>query len=290
MIELTWKDCEKRAEIVALKIKNSLTSKGSPLNVFGVPRGGTFAALLVCKYFPYCNMVSTVENCDFIVDDLVDSGTTKQRFSKFGVPFFELFNKSEFAEWVKFPWENSNQDETVEDNIVRIMQYIGEDVNREGLIETPKRVVRSYEKLFGGYKQNPEDFMKVFEDGACKDMVLLKNIEFYSTCEHHMLPFYGKCHIAYIPNGKVIGVSKLARLMEIYARRMQIQERIGQQVTQALEKYLNPLGAACIIEAQHFCMTSRGVEKQNAKMVTSSLTGNFLKPEARQELMMLIKD
>ena len=127
-------------------------------------------------------------------------------------------------------------------------------------------------------------------EGACKDMVLLKNIEFYSTCEHHMLPFYGKCHIAYIPNGKVIGVSKLARLMEIYSRRLQIQERIGQQITQALEKYLQPLGSACIIEAQHFCMTSRGVEKQNAKMVTSSLTGNFLNQETRQELMALIKE
>jgi GTP cyclohydrolase I len=106
-------------------------------------------------------------------------------------------------------------------------------------------------------------------------MVLLKNIEFYSTCEHHMFPFYGKAHIAYIPNGKVIGVSKLARLLDIYAARLQIQERLCQQVTKALEAHLAPLGAACILEAQHMCMTARGVRKQDSIMVTTSLTGSF---------------
>ena len=125
-------------------------------------------------------------------------------------------------------------------NIVELLEYIGEDPNREGLQETPKRVIKSFSKLYEGYSQSPKDIMKVFQDGACDEMVLLKDIELYSTCEHHMLPFFGKAHIAYIPNKKVIGVSKLARLLEIYSRRLQIQERIGDQVTTALMENLNP--------------------------------------------------
>lgn len=174
---------------------------------------------------------------------------------------------------------------------VKIMiKYIGEDPEREGLIETPKRVIKSFNTIYGGYGQDPKDVFRIFKDGKCDDMVILKDIEFFSTCEHHMLPFFGKAHIAYIPDKSVIGISKLARLLEIYARRLQIQERICQQVTTALMKYLKPIGAACIMEAQHFCMTSRGVQKQNSVMITSSLTGEFKEnAEARSELMSLIK-
>ncbi len=131
--------------------------------------------------------------------------------------------------------------------------------------------------------------MKTFEDGSCDEVVLLKDIEFVSHCEHHMLPFLGKAHIAYIPNGKVLGVSKLARLLEIYSRRLQIQERLCQQITTALDEHLKPLGSACVIEAQHLCMVARGVQKQNSVMVTSSLTGVFRdKGEARSELLDMI--
>jgi len=178
----------------------------------------------------------------------------------------------------------------MEKKIRDFLEYIGEDPTREGLKETPKRIIKSWDKLYSGYKQNPENVMKVFQDGACEDIVLLKNIELYSMCEHHCLPFFGQAHIAYIPNGKVIGISKLARLMEIYARRLQIQERIGDQITQALMKYLKPLGAACIIEAQHFCMKSRGIEKQNSIMVTSSMKGIFKsEPGMEIKLLSLIK-
>lgn len=171
-----------------------------------------------------------------------------------------------------------------------IIRYIGDVPSREGLTETPERVLKSFDKLYGGYGQKVEDVVKVFTDGSCDEMVLLKNIELYSTCEHHMLPFFGQAHIAYIPKGKVIGVSKLARILEIYSRRLQIQERICQQVTTALDKVLEPIGSACILEAQHFCMTARGVEKQKSIMVTSSLTGEFKNnADARSELMHLIK-
>ena len=178
----------------------------------------------------------------------------------------------------------------MENKIKKFLKYIGEDPTREGLRETPERIIKSWKKLYSGYNEDPKDIMKTFQDGACKDIVLLKDIELYSMCEHHCLPFFGRAHIAYIPDGKVIGISKLARLMEIYARRLQIQERIGDQITQALMEYLKPLGAACIIEAQHFCMKSRGIEKQNSIMVTSSMKGVFAsEPDMETKLLLLIK-
>lgn len=170
------------------------------------------------------------------------------------------------------------------------LMQIGEDVKREGLIDTPKRIVKSWSELYKGYNQKPEDVLTVFDADGYDQIVLLKSVEMYSMCEHHNLPFIGVAHIAYIPGDKVIGISKLARLLDIYARRMQIQERIGEQVTTALMDILKPKGAACIIEAQHLCMRMRGVSKQNATMVTSSLKGAFLDDSsAKAELMTLIK-
>ena len=175
-------------------------------------------------------------------------------------------------------------------DVKNLIEYLGDDPNREGLRETPKRVILSYDHLFSGYGQRVEDVLKVFEDDTSDQMILLKEIEFYSTCEHHMLPFFGKAHIAYIPNGKVVGISKLARILEIFSRRLQIQERLAQNVTEALMTHLNPLGAACLLEAQHFCMTSRGVQKQNSVMVTSSLEGVFREnASVKAEFLALIK-
>jgi GTP cyclohydrolase IA len=158
------------------------------------------------------------------------------------------------------------------------------------LLDTPKRVVKSWNELYKGYNQKAEDILTVFSSDGYDQIVLLKDIEVYSMCEHHMLPFIGKAHVAYIPDKKIVGISKLARLVDIYARRLQIQERIGQQVTDDLMRLLNPRGAACIIEAQHLCMLMRGVNKQNSVMVTSSLKGVFLTDfSAKEELLKLIK-
>ncbi|OFZ37789.1 MAG: GTP cyclohydrolase I FolE [Bdellovibrionales bacterium RIFOXYD12_FULL_39_22] len=177
--------------------------------------------------------------------------------------------------------------------ITNIFEYLGENPTREGLKESPARIVKSWERLFGGYLQDPKDVLTTFkEDNVVpfNQIILLKDIEFYSTCEHHFQPFIGKAHVAYIPENKVIGISKLARILEIYARRLQIQERIGNQVTETIMTVLGAKAAACIIEAKHLCMASRGVEKQNSIMVTSSLKGTFLEnPKSRQELMSLIK-
>jgi len=174
--------------------------------------------------------------------------------------------------------------------IIEILKTIGEDPEREGLVETPKRVVESMKHLYSGYKEDPKRHLKKqFVMNDYNGMVVMKNIELYSMCEHHLLPFTGICHICYIPNGKVFGASKLARLMEGYARRAQIQERLTKQIADAIEE-AGAKGVMVIIEAKHHCMCSRGVGKQNSVMVTSDVRGAFKQNyETRMEGLALIK-
>lgn len=177
----------------------------------------------------------------------------------------------------------------IKKSVVEMIKHIGDDPQREGLLETPSRVVKSWAKLYGGYTQHPKDILKTFTEGSCDEMVSLTNIEFYSTCEHHMLPFFGTMHVAYIPNGKVVGVSKLARLVEVFARRLQIQERLTADIADALMKYLKPRGVMVMCQAQHFCMVARGVEKQNSIMSTSAIRGVFKLPSVKSEFLETIK-
>jgi GTP cyclohydrolase I len=167
--------------------------------------------------------------------------------------------------------------EVIEHKIKDILLYIGENPNREGLIDTPKRIRKSWETLYGGYNQKAEDVLKVAfsEIGDYDEMIILKDIDFFSTCEHHMLPFWGKAHIAYIPNKKVVGISKLARLVEMHSRRLQIQERMTADIANDIQRCLDPLGVAVFIQAQHFCIKARGVQKINSVMETSKLIGAF---------------
>lgn len=173
--------------------------------------------------------------------------------------------------------------------IKTIIQTIGDDPNREGLLETPDRVIRSWNELFCGYEQDPAKILATRFKNDGSRMVLLKDIEFYSTCEHHMIPFTGKAHIGYFPRDEIVGLSKLARLVECFARRLQVQERLVSQIAESIEKELNALGVAVVIEAKHFCMCSRGVNKQNSVMVTSAMRGHFLKAEPRTEFLSLIE-
>lgn len=172
-----------------------------------------------------------------------------------------------------------------------ILTAIGENPDREGLLDTPKRVVKSWAEIFGGYSLDPKEILStVFQDGACDEMVILRDINFSSTCEHHMLPFIGKAHVGYIPNGRVVGLSKLARLVDCFGKRLQIQEKLTQQIADAIETHLQPKGTAVVIEAHHQCMSCRGVNKQNTTMITSSLTGALKSnPSARAEFLSLIK-
>jgi GTP cyclohydrolase I len=182
--------------------------------------------------------------------------------------------------------------QAIEYSIKDILSYLGEDPNREGLIDTPKRVRKSWDKLYGGYKLTAEQILGTSFDefGDYDEMVLLKDIDFFSTCEHHMLPFMGKVHVAYIPNKKVVGISKLARLVEMHARRLQIQERMTADIANDIERILEPLGVAVLVEGQHYCIKARGIEKINSIMSTSKLTGVFkTNSMARSEFLTLSK-
>lgn len=182
-------------------------------------------------------------------------------------------------------------EEEIRQNLKGILSYIGEDPEREGLRETPQRIIDSWQELFKGYKEDPNDLVKTFGVDGDRGIILLKNIELYSICEHHFLPFFGHCHIAYIPNDKIVGISKLTRIMEVYSRRLQTQERLNAQIADCLQDLLKPQGVAVMIEAEHFCMRARGVEKHESCMVTSSYRGIFLKDETkRDDFLKMIKD
>lgn len=169
--------------------------------------------------------------------------------------------------------------EKVEAGVRLILEGIGEDVNREGLLETPDRIARMYEEIFGGMDMDAAEPLKKSFHASNNEMVVEKDITFYSTCEHHMLPFYGKAHVAYIPNGEVVGISKLARTVEIYARRLQIQEQLTAQVADALMEQLKPKGVMVMMEAEHMCMTMRGIKKPGSRTVTYVTRGIFNEDE-----------
>lgn len=173
-----------------------------------------------------------------------------------------------------------------------VLKELGEDADREGLIKTPERVAKALQFLTQGYKQDPDAIMKsaIFHEDY-SEMVIVKDIEVYSQCEHHMLPFFGKAHVAYIPNGKIVGLSKIPRIVDAYARRLQVQERLTLDIRDCIQRTLEPAGVAVVIECSHMCMQMRGVEKQNSVTTTSAFTGVFLKNDAtRKEFINLIRN
>ena len=175
--------------------------------------------------------------------------------------------------------------------VTAMLEGIGEEPGREGLLKTPERVARSLRFLTKGYREDPEEMLKkaVFTE-AYDEMVLVRDIDLFSMCEHHMLPFFGKAHVAYIPDGKIVGLSKLARVVEVFARRLQVQERLTQQIRDAIQSVLNPKGVAVVIEAKHLCMVMRGVEKLNSVTTTSAMSGQFITSQStRSEFLRLIK-
>jgi GTP cyclohydrolase I len=181
-------------------------------------------------------------------------------------------------------------EETIATLMRRIIEMLGEDPNREGLKNTPERFEKAMRFLTKGYDQNADKVLNGAMFSVCYDqMVVVKDIEMYSLCEHHMLPFFGKCHVAYLPNKKVVGLSKIPRLVNLYSRRLQIQERLTNQIAQAIEKAIEPVGVGVVIEARHMCMVMRGVEKQNSQAVTSAMLGAFRdNQQTREEFLSLI--
>ena len=184
---------------------------------------------------------------------------------------------------------NEQVTESLVTHYSEILSLLGEDNQREGLIKTPERVGKALQFITQGYKIDPDEILKsaLFNENH-SEMVIVKDIELFSMCEHHMLPFFGKAHIAYIPNGKITGLSKIARVVDAYSRRLQVQERLTCQIRDCIQEALSPLGVAVVIEAKHLCMMMRGVQKQNSITTTSAFTGEFEKPATRSEFLKLI--
>lgn len=277
--------------------------------VYAIPRGGIPAAYAMRAYSNF-HMVDDPVHADFIVDDIYESGATMERViadavarrlpagRKFMGPRNEppkpviLVDKRlpEFkGQWIVFPWEETAA-KGVEDHFVRILQYVGEDPQRGGLIETPARAAKAWLEWCSGYGQDPAAILKCFEDGAegYNEMVVVKDIPFYSKCEHHMADIFGTATIAYIPDGKVVGLSKLSRVLDAFARRLQVQERLTAQVADCLMEHLTPKGVGVVIRARHMCMESRGVRQQGHHTVTSALRGVIYDGAARQEFLSLV--
>ena len=270
--------------------------------MYPIPRGGVPVAYMLAGLYP--NMLaitSDLSKATCYVDDIIDSGATRAKWcASPGVPhlpFFAMIDKTKpgsFSDsWVVFPWEgDEEQDEGIEDNIRRILQYVGEDPKRGGLIETPGRVAKAWTHWCSGYGADISKLLKTFEDGAdgCDEMVVLKDLPFYTHCEHHMAPFFGTATIAYIPDGKIVGLSKIPRLLDAFARRLQVQERLTNQMADALQEHLSPLGVGVVIKARHLCMESRGIQQQGHHTVTSALRGVMRDvPETRAEFLSLAR-
>lgn len=291
---LSWSQVIVRLDDMAKAIQKLFSeATQKEIAVYGIPRAGAIVVGLLTARFPRFREAIYPETAHVIVDDIIDSGATRDQFTRaHGKPIYALVDKQNAEDrnigWVVFPWEGDSAS-GVRDNVLRILQHLGEDPKRDGLRETPDRVIRSWATLYGGYNQNAADVFKVFENPGYDQMVISGPIEFYSTCEHHMLPFFGTARIAYLPGAKVVGISKLSRLVDIFARRLQIQERLTNQIAQAIQEHLNPQGVGVVIEAKHFCMMARGVQKQHPEMITSALLGKFLQQEVRQEFFTLSK-
>lgn len=265
------------------KLLGSVDNRG--LNIFAIPRGGIPAAYALTA-LDSAGILSIVEkpaDADIFIDDIIDSGETMRMYCDLfpGKPFFALVDKTDpacpFADgWIIFPWEDDgNKSEGIEANITRLLQYIGEDPKRGGLIDTPRRVAKAWQHWAGGYGANIKGILKTFEDGAdgCDEMVVVKGIPFYTHCEHHMAPFFGTVTVAYVPKGRIVGLSKLSRVVDAFARRLQVQERLTNQIADALQEHLEPLGVGVVVTARHLCMESRGIQQQGSETITSALRG-----------------
>ena len=301
LIYYSQKEFERDIQILALKIDSKKYT-----SIYPVPRGGIPVAIALSEKLKL-PLTTDPHKATLIIDDLVDSGTTRLKYKGFDFACLHIkrhtpknlypeYFINEMNCWIEYWWEKMANEQPAEDAIVRIIEMIGDNPNRLGIIETPKRVIKSFNEIYAGYHQDPKSVFKMFGDEKEQfgGLVYLKDIEFYSMCEHHMLPFFGSAFIAYIPNGPVIGASKMARLLDIFARRLQMQERIGEQITEAIMKYLKPIGCACLTEAKHLCIACRGVKKQHSVMGYSSLKGVFIEDSnkglaARNELMALWK-
>lgn len=290
---LTQQEVMKAATRVAADIV--LLHRSGQVALYGVPRGGVPAVYLVSRCMPASRIVEDPGQADVIIDDIIDSGATQQRYcNQYPTALFmALFDKAATSgDWVVFPWEGDTTG-SAEDIPRRLLQFIGEDIDREGLKETPRRFLSAWQEYTTGYKKDPATILKVFKDGAehCSDeIILVSNLQVWSKCEHHLSDVFGLAHIGYIPTGKIVGLSKFQRLIDVFARRLQVQERMTNQIANTIQEVLEPLAIGVVLECRHLCLESRGVSARGAITVTSALRGAFRqKPEARAEFMSLVR-
>lgn len=298
ILKISWQ------EFFNLCISLANNIAGNYRKVYGVPTGGCFVAREMLHDLGLDvvdNPSEAFAHSCLVVDDIVDSGKTIDKFKKAGFTTASLFTKEttkvkpHFSTrtipsntWVQFPWETKRD---IEDTVVRQLEYIGELPTREGLIKTPKRIVASWEELYSGYGQNPEEILKEaqFKDYNNYDqIIILKDIDFFSMCEHHMMPFFGKVHIGYLPDKNVAGISKLARMVDCFSKRLQIQERLTEEIASTIFEILKPQGVGVVVEATHLCMVARGVKKRQPLMITSAVKGKFQESILKDEFFSLI--
>lgn len=294
MIEVTWAEVGEQVDDVARRWRHY----GS---VYGVPTGGSVVAAMLSErhLFQLLDRLPDAPPADgvLVVDDLVDSGVTLQPYMTAGWDVDALFRKphspnfmatraKEVDGWLSFPWEHDGGAPT--DAVTRLLEFVGEDPSRDGLKGTPGRVTRALAEMTDGYAQDPKDLLDVTFDVAYDEMVVVRGVKFASLCEHHMLPFTGVATVGYIPRDRVVGLSKLARLVDVYAHRLQVQERLTNEIAQAILEHVNPAGVGVVITAHHECMGVRGAKRPDATMTTSALHGAMREdPAARAEFLAL---
>lgn len=289
-IVTTWAGITEQAAAVAER----QTGRGIT-GVYGIPRGGVVPAVLVAQALSVPLLDKPGPGC-LVVDDLVDTGATLAPYIKTGHLVDALYRKPYSPPttapqaacvdgWLVFPWEANETGP--EDAVRRLLQHIGENPTREGLVDTPRRVIKAWAEMTAGYAENPAVVLGTTFNEACDQLVAVTGIEFVSLCEHHVLPFTGHASIGYLPGDRVVGLSKLGRIVDTFARRLQVQERMTQQIADAIQEHLKPQGVAVVVRGQHSCMSCRGVQKR-AEMVTSSMLGMFRYNESlRNEFLAL---
>lgn len=279
-------------EVMVDKLAKEISIHHDPRTpIFGVPRGGCLITARLATKLPYPIISEYQEGC-VVVDDLIDSGKTRKKYAN--SPFFVLINKQKDAQykgkWIEFWYEKTEDD--AESIVTRQLEMIGENPNREGLVDTPKRVVKMWKEIFRGYDKTQKPKLTSFDngkDGIVYDEMIIDSGEYYSHCEHHMVPFFGKYWFAYIPNKKIIGLSKVARMVDYYSAKLQIQERLVKEILDEIEREIKPKGIAMIMEGEHLCKTMRGARKKGT-MITSDLRGVFKsKPDTRMEFLHFVR-
>lgn len=285
---------------LAIKVAEQIEAKfptHTAIKLWGVPRGGIPAAYLVAsalharrKLDVY--LTETANEAHVIIDDIVDSGATKKRLIEQHPDKMFIALIEDASHWIEFPWERTLEgvDASADDVVLRLLQYIGEDVTRPGLVETPQRVMKAWRDWTEGYHIDPKELLKTFEDGAegVDEMVTVHDIPVWSHCEHHLAPFFGTASVAYVPNKKIIGLSKLVRVVNAFSRRLQVQERLTNQIADLLMTGLEPMGVGVSLKCRHMCMESRGVKAPNCFTTTTALRGVFKdEQETRAEFLRL---